>query len=182
MKTTSNIAVMVAALLHAPVVVQAQHTEPAGQAASGQSAKPVPVRKSTLEPADITTKANVQIELVVARDSPIFAEFQGSPALTQRLREALQARGLELVPDAGSSKAALHFRGDIALTGGPKFYKGVKAPIGDATEKALKLDRENGQVTTADVVQTTASIALNAAPTWFRRPIVDRRRFFMSQV
>ena len=121
MKTTSNIVVTVAALLHAPVVVQAQQTEPAGQAASGQSAKPVPVRKSTLEPADTTTKANGQIELVVARDSPIFAEFQGSPALTQRLREALQARGLELVPDTGSSKAALQFRGDIALTGGPKF-------------------------------------------------------------
>ena len=163
MKTTSNIIVMVAALLHAPVVVRAQQTEPAGQATSSPSATPVPVRKSTLEPADITTKANGQIELVVARESPIFAEFQGSPALTQRIRESLQARGFELAPDAGSSKAALQFRGDIALMGGPKFYKGVKAPIGEATEKALKLARENGQVTTADVVQTTASMALNTA-------------------
>ena len=163
MKTTSNIVVMVAALLHAPAIVQAQQTEPAWQAASGQSAMPVPVKKTTLEPVDITTKANGQIELVVARDSPIYAEFQGSPALTQRLRESLQARGFELAPDAGSSKAALQFRGDIALMGGPKFFKGVKAPIGDAAEKALKLARESGQVTVADVVQTTAGIALNAA-------------------
>jgi len=163
MKTTSNIVVMVAALLHAPAVVQAQQNEPSGQATSSPSAMPVPVKRSTLEPADITTKANGQIELVVARDSPIYAEFQGSPALTQRLREALQARGFELAPDAGSSKAALQFRVDIALMGGPKFYKGVKAPIGEATEKALRLARENGQVTTADVVQTTAGIALNAA-------------------
>jgi len=36
-------------------------------------------------------------------------------------------------------------------------------PIGEATEKALKLAKENGQVTTADVVQTAAGIALNAA-------------------
>ena len=163
MKTTSNIVVMAAALLHAPAVVQAQQTEPAGQAASGQSAMPVPVRKSTLEPADITTKANGQIELVVARDSPIYAEFQGSPALTQRLRESLQARSFELAPDTGSSKVALQFRGDIALMGGPKFYKGVKAPIGETTEKALKLARENDQVTMADVVQTTAGMALNTA-------------------
>ena len=163
MKTTSNIVVMVAALLHAPAVVQAQQADPAGQATSSPSVMPVPVKKTTLEPVDITTKANGQIELVVARDSPIFAEFQGSPALTQRLRESLQARGFELAPDAGSSKAALQFRGDIALMGGPKFYKGVKAPIGETTEKALKLAKENGQVTTADVVQTTAGIALSAA-------------------
>ncbi len=163
MKTTSNIVVMIAALLHAPAVVQAQQTEPTGQATSSPSAMPVPVKKTTLEPADITTKANGQIELVVDRDSPIYAEFQGSPALTQRLREALQARGFELASYAGSSKAALRFRGDIALMGGPKFYKGVKAPIGEATEKALQLAKENGQVTAADVVQTTAGIALNAA-------------------
>ena len=163
MKTTSNIVVMVAALLHAPAVVQAQQTEPAGQATSSPSAMQVPVKKTTLEPVDMTTKANGQIALVVARDSPIYAEFQGSPALTQRLREALQARGFELAPDASSSKAALQFRGDIALMGGPKFYKGVKASIGEATEKALMLAKENGQVTTADVVQTTAGITLNAA-------------------
>ena len=123
MKAISNVVVMVAALLHAPAVVQAQQPEPAWQATSSPSAMPVPVRKSTLQPADITTKANGQIELVVARDSPIFAEFQGSPALTQRLRESLQARGFELAPDAGSSKAALQFRGDIALMADRSFTK-----------------------------------------------------------
>ena len=158
-----NAVLMIAALLQAPTFANAQQPDPALQAASGPTAQPAPAKKTTLDPADITTKANGQIELVVARDSPIFAEFQGSPALTQRLRESLQARGFELAPDAGSSKAALQFRGDIALMGGPKFYKGVKAPIGEATEKALKLARENGQVTTADVVQTTTGIALNAA-------------------
>ena len=50
-------------------------------------------------------KASGLVELVVGRDSPIFAEFQGSPVLTQRLREALQARGFELATDASSSKA-----------------------------------------------------------------------------
>lgn len=159
-----NAVLMTAAFLQAPTFANAQQPDPALQAAaSGPTAQPAPAKKTTLDPADITTKANGQIELVVARDSPIFAEFQGSPALTQRLRESLQARGFELAPDAGSSKAALQFRGDIALMGGPKFYKGVKAPIGETTEKALKLARENGQVTTADVVQTTAGIALNAA-------------------
>lgn len=157
-----NAVLMTAAFLQAPAFANTQPPDPAAQAASGPTAQPASSKKTTLDQADITTKASGQIELVVTRDSPIFAEFQGSPALTQRLREALQARGFELAPDAGSSKAALQFRGDIALMGGPKFNKGVKVPIGETTEKALKLARENGQVTTADVVQTTAGVALNA--------------------
>ena len=148
-------------LLLTPAFAQAQQPEPAAAAASEPTA--AAPKKTTLEPADVTTKANGQIELVVGRDSPIHAEFQGSPALTLRLREALQARGFELAPDAGSSKATLQFRGDMVLMGGPKFHKGVKAPIGETTEKALKLAKESGQVTTADVVQTTAGVALNAA-------------------
>ena len=149
------------AALQLPAFAQLQQSEPAGPAASEPTV--TAAKKVTLEPADFTTKANGQIELAVGRDSPIYAEFQGSAVLTQRLRESLQARGFELAPDAGSSKAALQFRGDVVLMGGPKFHKGVKAPIGEATEKALKLAKENGQVTTADVVQTTAGVALNAA-------------------
>lgn len=151
----------IAALLLTPVVAQAQQPEPAGPAASAPAT--ASAKKTTLEPSDFTTKATGQIELAVGRDSPIYAEFQGSPTVTQRLREALQTRGFELAPDAGSSRATMQFRGDIVLMGGPKFHKGVKAPVGEATEKALKLAKESSQVTTADVVQTTAGVALNAA-------------------
>ena len=161
MKTTHALTAMVAVLLQMPDFSQAQQPETAGPAASEPAI--TAAKKTTLEPADFTTKASGLVELVVGRDSPIFAEFQGSPVLTQRLREALQSQGFELAPATSSSKAALQFRGDIVLMGGPKFHKGVKAAIGEATEKALKLARETGQVTTADVVQTTAGVALNAA-------------------
>ena len=147
------------AALQVPAFAQPQQPEPAGPAAS----EPAAAKKTLPEPADFTTKASGLVELVVGRDSPIYAEFQGSPALTQRLREALQARGFELATNASSSRATLQFRGEIVLMGGPKFYKGVTASIGEATEKALKLAKESGQVTTADVVQTTAGVALNAA-------------------
>ena len=160
-QTPRTLLVLVSALLLTPVVVPAQPAEPAGPAASAPAT--TPAKKTTLAPADFTTKATGQIELVAGRDSPIYAEFQGSPALTQRMREALQARGFEMAPDASSSKAALQFRGDIVLMGGPKFHKGVKAPVGEVTEKALKLAKESGQVTTADVAQTTAGVALNTA-------------------
>ena len=163
MKRSFSLSILLAALLQAPAFGQAQQPEPGEPGSPGSAAATSPAKKTTLDPADFTTKANGQIDLVVGRDSPIFAEFQGSSTLTQRLRESLQARGFELAPDAGSAKASLQFRGDIALMGGPKFYKGVKAPIGETTEKALKLASENGRVTTADIVQTTAGVALNAA-------------------
>ena len=163
MSRTYSTLVLSTALLHVPALGQAQQPEPAGAEPSTSAAPTAPVKKTVIESSDVTTKANGEIDLLVGRDSPIFAEFQGSPALTQRLRESLQARGFELAPDASSSKAALQFRGDIALMGGPKFYKGVKTTIGEATEKSLRLAKENGQVTTADVVQTTAGITLNAA-------------------
>ena len=149
------------AALQVPAFAQPQQPEPVGPAASEPTV--ATAKKTTLEPADITTKATGLVELVVGRDSPIYAEFQGSPTLTQRLREALQARGFELALDAGSSKSTLLVRGDMVLMGGPKFHKGVKAPIGETTERALKLAKESSQVTTADVVQTTAGVALNAA-------------------
>jgi hypothetical protein len=161
MKATHAFLSVVAAQLLTPGLIQAQQPEPAGQAASAPAT--TSPKKATLEPDDFTTKATGQIELAVGRDSPIYAEFQGSPALTQRLREALQAQGFELAPEAGSSKATLQVRGDIALMGGPKFHKGVKAPIGETTEKALKLAQQNGQVTRADVVQTTTGLALGSA-------------------
>ena len=149
------------AALQVPAFAQPQQPEPAGPAASEPTV--TAAKKATLEPADFTTKASGLVELVVGRDSPIYAEFLGSPALTQRLREALQVQGFELAPDAGAAKASLQFRGDVVLMGGSKFHKGVKAPIGEATEKALKLAKESGQVTTAGVVQPTAGVALNAA-------------------
>lgn len=149
------------ATLQLPTFSQSQQPEPARQAASGSAA--TPAKKTKLEPVDFTTEATGLVELATGRDSPIFAEFQGSPSLTQRLREALQAQGFELAMDAGSAKASLQFRGDIALIGGPKFHKSIKSPIGKAAEKALKLATENSKVTAADVVQPAAGVALNAA-------------------
>ena len=37
----------------------------------------------------------------------------------------MQARGFELAPGAGSSKATLQFRGDMVLMGGLRFHKGI---------------------------------------------------------
>lgn len=140
-----------------------QQREPGELGSPAFAAATPSAKKTTLDRADFTTKANGQIDLVVGGDSPIFAKFQGSFTLTQRLREALQARGFELAPDAGSANASFQFRGDIALMGGPKFDKGVAAQIGETTEKALKLAREKGQVTMAEIVQKTAGVSLSAA-------------------
>ena len=149
------------ALMLIPVFAQAQHAEPVAPEAAASAIASAKMR--SLKAADVATRASGQIELAVGRDSPIYAEFQRSSALTQRLREALQEKGFELASEAGSSKATLQFRGDITLTGGPKFHRGVKVPIGEATERALKLAKDNRQLTTAEVADSAVSLALSVA-------------------
>ena len=109
------------------------------------------------------SKATGTIELSVQHHSPLYAEFDRSTALSQRLTEALTNKGFVISQDKIAAKATLTFRGDIVLFGGPVYVKGAKVPIGDATEKALLAAREGGGVTQADVLQTAAGLVINKA-------------------
>lgn len=117
--------------------------------------------KGVLNETDFTVQANGVIGLDVVRHSPIYAEFDGSPALTDKLRDALKELGMAVATDKAGAKASLTFKGDLVLLGGPKFYKGAKVSVGNATEKALK--DAKGQVRTADAVGSAAGLALNGA-------------------
>lgn len=110
-----------------------------------------------------SSKATGALELSVLEHSPLYAEVERSPALSARLAEAMVSKGFTIARDKGSAKAALIFRGDIALLGGPNFARGVKVSIGDAVEKSLQAAEDAGRVTQADVVQTVAALAINKA-------------------
>lgn len=118
---------------------------------------------SVLPPQAFATQANGQIELSVQRHSPVFAEFDRSAALTRKLVEALTGKGFAIALTKSSAKSVLVFSGDIALMGGPNYFKGLKVPIGEATEKALQIAKDTPEITRADVVQTTTAIAINSA-------------------
>ena len=85
---------------------------------------------SVVPPQAFTTQANGQIELSVQRHSPVFAEFDRSATLTMKLADALADKGFAIALDKSSAKSVLVFSGDIALMGGPNYFKGVKVPIG----------------------------------------------------
>ena len=115
-------------------------------------------------PSDaFTSKASGTIELSLQHHSPLFAEFDRSKVLSQRLTEALTSKGFVIAQDRTEAKATLTFRGDIVLVGGPVYVKGVKVPVGDATEKALLAAKEGGGVSKAEVLQTAAGLAINKA-------------------
>lgn len=118
---------------------------------------------SVVPPQAFTTQANGQIELSVQRHSPVFAEFDRSATLTMKLADALADKGFAIALDKSSAKSVLVFSGDIALMGGPNYFKGVKVPIGEVTEKALQTAKDTPEITRADVFQTTAAIAINTA-------------------
>ena len=115
------------------------------------------------KPEQFETKTNGVIELSVTKHSPIYAEFEKSEELTKRLRASLASRGFATVEDRGAAKAELVMSGDLRLMGGPKYYKGLTMPIGEATEKALKEGEQKGQITRGDVVGTAADLALGKA-------------------
>ena len=113
-------------------------------------------------PPAFLSQANGQIELSLQRHSPVFAEFERSPALSARLTESLASKGFAIAVDKSSAKAVLVFSGDLVVVGGPVFHKGIKLPVGEITEKALREAKEQQEVTRAEVVQATAGIAINS--------------------
>jgi len=112
-------------------------------------------------PDAFTSKATGAITVSPARHSPVFAEFERSPALTARLGAALSAIGFEVTNDRSAARSTLTLRGEIAVFGGPVFHRGVKVAVGDATERALSA--ASSAVTRADVVQAASGLALNTA-------------------
>lgn len=115
-------------------------------------------------PADaITSAANGGIALSAKQHSPLYAEFDRSATLSGRLQESLRVAGIEITQDRASAKATLVLRGDLAVVGGPVFYKGVRIAVGEATEKALREAKSEPAVSRADIVQAATGVAINAA-------------------
>ncbi len=109
------------------------------------------------------TRTNGTIELSVERHSPIYAEFEKSEELTKRLRASLASRGFATLTERNGAKAELTMSGDLRIMGGPKYYKGLSIPVGEATERALKEGELKGQVTRGEVVGTVADLAIAKA-------------------
>lgn len=124
---------------------------------------PQPGVTADLAAGALNSFANGTIALSATHHSPLFAEFDRSSTLSKRLQESLLAMGFVLTQDRAAAKATLLFHGDLALAGGPVFYKGVKVSIGDATEKALQEARDGGGLSRAEAVQAVAGLAINRA-------------------
>lgn len=122
---------------------------------------PQPGVTAELTAGALTSVGNGSISLSATQHSPLFAEFDRSSTLSKQLQESLLAMGFVLTQDRSAAKATLVFRGDLALVGGPVFYKGVKVSIGDATEKALQEANDGGGSSRADAVQAVAGLAIN---------------------
>lgn len=115
-----------------------------------------------LPPGAVQSQANGRIELRRDAHSPIYVEFDRSETLTRALVAAMQAKGFTVTQDPSAAKAKLLIRGDLVLQGGPVFYKGVKVPMGDATEKTVKAAAEGRSTTPAEAAQAAVSLALES--------------------
>jgi len=139
-----------------------QAQEPPGVSENAkQPEEKTPATATEFQESEFTTTANGVVVMDVAKNSPLYAEFEGSQALTDKLRESMAARGFVMTNDPAAAAAKLLLRGDVVLLGGPKFYKGVKEPVGKATERTLSANA--GKTTAGDVARGALSGSLNAA-------------------
>ena len=111
----------------------------------------------------VQIQATGRIELHVETDSPLAVEFERSEPLTRALADAMQAKGFVITQDRAAAKATLVIRGDVVLLGGPRFYKGVKVAMGEATEKALMAAAEGPTISPAEDAQVAVSLALESS-------------------
>ena len=117
----------------------------------------------TLPSEAFISKTTGEIALSLSHDSPLFVEFDGSPGLTIRLAQALESLGFLVATDRSAAVASLKLKGEIALRGGPQFYKGVQMPLGQVSERAIAIAQGQTGPNRADFVQATAGAAINYA-------------------
>lgn len=110
----------------------------------------------------VRSQANGWIELRRDVHSPIYVAFDRSDTLSRALAAAIQAKGFSVTQGQSAAKAQPVIRGDLVLQGGPVFYKGVKLPMGDATEKTVKAAAEGRSTTPAEAAQAAVSLALES--------------------
>ncbi len=115
-----------------------------------------------LPPGAVQAQSNGKIELLPAAHSPIYVEFERSEVLSQALAAAMQAKGFDISKDRAGAKATLVIRGDLVMQGGPVFFKGVKVPVGEATEKSLNAAADGRSTSPAEAAQAAVSLALES--------------------
>lgn len=118
--------------------------------------------RSKLPPGSVQAQASGKIDMLPAAHSPLYVEFDRSGALSQALAAALQARGFAITKERGEAKATLTLRGDLVMQGGPVFYKGIKVPMGEATEKSLQASADSRSTTPGEAAQAAVSLALES--------------------
>ena len=115
-----------------------------------------------MPPGTVQVQANGKIELLPAAHSPLYVEFDRSEVLSQALAAALRAKGFDITKDRAGAKATLVIRGDLVMQGGPVFYKVVKVPVGEATEKSLNAAADGRSTSPAEAAQAAVSLALES--------------------
>jgi hypothetical protein len=115
--------------------------------AQGQEeAKAAPVASEPAKAAEAPKQARPAVTVTVGgqktsiAESPVWFEWTGSEALTKLGSQAALDRGLQAAASSSAAAVRVTVSGELALIGGPKFYRGVRAPLADVVDKAAKLD------------------------------------------
>jgi hypothetical protein len=95
--------------------------------------------------------------------APLWVEFEGSAALTARLREAVERQGLALAPSKELAKSTLVVAGEVELRGGPIYHRGARAKLRDGGKVEASDAGLNGAAAWKLGVDTLAAVAIPSA-------------------
>jgi len=119
-----------------PAVAPQQPTTPSLAASTPGKA----VASEAPKPARPAVTVTVGGQKTTIAESPVWFEWTGSEAMSKLGWNAIRERGLQAAASRSSAAVRVTVSGELALIGGPKFYRGVRAPLADVVEKAAKLD------------------------------------------
>lgn len=102
---------------------------PSGDKGAKETAKPRPAVQVTVG----GQKASVT-------EGPVWFEWTGSEAMTRLGGHAVRQSGLQAAGSGAEAPVKVTVSGELTLMGGPKFYRGARAPLAAVFERAVKLD------------------------------------------
>ncbi|MEY3286646.1 MAG: hypothetical protein RL500_1376 [Pseudomonadota bacterium] len=120
-----------------PAVAPQQPTAPSPAAsAPGKEAA-----SEASKPARPTVTVTVGGQKTRITESPVWFEWTGSEAMTKLGGHAMRERGVQAATSSGQAALKVTVSGELTLMGGPKFYRGARAPLAAVFENAAKLDK-----------------------------------------
>jgi len=126
---------------------RAQQAQPAPDDKTSQGAPSEAGKEGSKEGSKEASKPRPAVQVTVGgqkttvTEGPVWFEWTGSESMTRLGGHAVRYSGLQAASSAAEAPVKVTVSGELVLMGGPKFYRGARAPLATVFERSVKLDK-----------------------------------------